>query len=76
LEIKAATDIQTAPALPINDYKNRLVKLIPLEIITAFVALKGLINGECEMVVSNCCLDRVSNSGYIESVVSPLSDPV
>jgi len=43
-EIKSAADIPVAPS-PINDYKDRLVKLIPTEIITAYVTLKGLING-------------------------------
>jgi hypothetical protein len=45
-EIKSAADI-TAPAPPetVNDYKDRLVKLIPTEIITAYVTLKGLIIG-------------------------------
>lgn len=47
-EIKAATDIGIAPPAPINDYKDRLVKLIPSEIITAYVTLKGLINGAGE----------------------------
>jgi small-conductance mechanosensitive channel len=31
-----------------NDYKDRLVKLIPTEIITAYVTLRGLINGAGE----------------------------
>jgi hypothetical protein len=42
-EIKSAADIPTPS--PVNDYKDRLVKLIPTEIITAYVTLKGLING-------------------------------
>ena len=38
--------IQDSPvAGSINDYKDRLVKLIPSEIITAYVTLKGLISG-------------------------------
>jgi uncharacterized membrane protein YdfJ with MMPL/SSD domain len=47
-EIKAATDIKVAPPSAINDYKDRLVKLIPSEIITAYVTLKGLISGAGE----------------------------
>ncbi|HVY76475.1 MAG TPA: hypothetical protein VG890_16710 [Puia sp.] len=44
-EIKSADDIRhaAAPADTVNDYKDRLVKLIPSEIITAYVTLKGLI---------------------------------
>lgn len=45
-EIKSAADLQApAPAYGVNDYKDRLVKLIPSEIITAYVTLKGLITG-------------------------------
>jgi hypothetical protein len=45
-EIKSAADIAiTTPPSSVNDYKDRLVKLIPSEIITAYVTLKGLING-------------------------------
>ncbi len=44
-EIKSATDIPVAPPTSINDYKDRLVKLIPSEIITAYITLKGLICG-------------------------------
>ena len=44
-EIKAVADIHPAPTSAVNDYKDRLVKLIPSEIITAYVTLKGLING-------------------------------
>jgi hypothetical protein len=40
-EIKAAADAQIPAPSPINDYKDRLVKLIPSEIITAYVTLKG-----------------------------------
>lgn len=29
-----------------NDYKDRLVKLIPSEIVTAYITLQGLISGE------------------------------
>jgi hypothetical protein len=47
-EIKAATDLPLAPGSAVNDYKDRLVKLIPSEIITAYVTLKGLINGAGE----------------------------
>jgi hypothetical protein len=47
-EIKAAADLPPAPAAAVNDYKDRLVKLIPSEIITAYVTLKGLINGAGE----------------------------
>ncbi len=37
--------VQDSPAAGvINDYKDRLVKLIPSEIITAYVTLKGLIS--------------------------------
>lgn len=42
-EIKSAADVPSAPS-PVNDYKDRLVKLIPSEIITAYVTLKGLIS--------------------------------
>ncbi len=43
-EIKSAADILLpAPAETVNDYKDRLVKLIPSEIITAYVTLRGLI---------------------------------
>jgi hypothetical protein len=47
-EIKSAADVHMPPPVPINDYKDRLVKLIPSEIITAYVTLKGLINGAGE----------------------------
>jgi uncharacterized membrane protein YdfJ with MMPL/SSD domain len=47
-EIKAASDLPPTPVSPVNDYKDRLVKLIPSEIITAYVTLKGLINGAGE----------------------------
>lgn len=45
-EIKSAADLPLPPpsqAQTVNDYKDRLVKLIPSEIITAYVTLKGLI---------------------------------
>jgi hypothetical protein len=42
-EIKSAADIQSAPPSVVNDYMDRLVKLIPSEIITAYVTIKGLI---------------------------------
>jgi hypothetical protein len=47
-EIKSAADAHIMPPVQINDYKDRLVKLIPSEIITAYVTLKGLINGAGE----------------------------
>jgi hypothetical protein len=47
-EIKSAADIPAPPPAQVNDYKDRLVKLIPSEIITAYVTLKGLINGAGE----------------------------
>jgi hypothetical protein len=43
-EIKSSADIPLpVPSGSVNDYKDRLVKLIPSEIITAYVTLKGLI---------------------------------
>ncbi len=47
-EIKAADDLHQVPGSAVNDYKDRLVKLIPSEIITAYVTLKGLITGAGE----------------------------
>jgi hypothetical protein len=47
-EIKSAADIPTPPPASVNDYKDRLVKLIPSEIITAYVTLKALISGAGE----------------------------
>jgi hypothetical protein len=45
-EIKSSADLPvTPPPSTVNDYKDRLVKLIPTEIITAYVTLKGLISG-------------------------------
>jgi len=45
-EIKSSTDTHLEPDLPtVNDYKDRLVKLIPTEIITAYVTIKGLVSG-------------------------------
>lgn len=46
-EIKSAKDIQAVlvPASNVNDFKDRLVKLIPSEIITAYVTIQGLIAG-------------------------------
>lgn len=45
-EIKSAADLGLRePSYGVNDYKDRLVKLIPSEIITAYVTLKGLITG-------------------------------
>jgi len=43
-EIKSMADV-TVPPSNVNDYKDRLVKLIPSEIITAYVTIKGLIMG-------------------------------
>jgi hypothetical protein len=43
-EIKSATDLPEVPPSGVNDYKDRLVKLIPSEIITAYVTIKGLIS--------------------------------
>jgi hypothetical protein len=47
-EIKSAADTPVPPPSQVNDYKDRLVKLIPSEIITAYVTLKALINGAGE----------------------------
>jgi len=47
-EIKSAADLPVPPPSQVNDYKDRLVKLIPSEIITAYVTLKALINGAGE----------------------------
>lgn len=47
-EIKSAADVPAPPPAQVNDYKDRLVKLIPSEIITAYVTLRGLINGAGE----------------------------
>ena len=45
-EIKSLADMPVSLPVPVvNDYKDRLVKLIPSEIITAYVTLKGLILG-------------------------------
>jgi|SRR5450432_1770205 hypothetical protein len=45
-EIKSSADTHLEPDLPtVNDYKDRLVKLIPTEIITAYVTIKGLVSG-------------------------------
>ena len=45
-EIKSSADVHLAPDLPtVNDYKDRLVKLIPTEIITAYVTIRGLVSG-------------------------------
>ncbi len=44
-EINSVADTPPPPPSSVNDYKDRLVKLIPSEIITAYVTLKGLING-------------------------------
>ena len=45
-EIKSASDIQAAEAaVPSeNNFKDRLVKLIPSEIVTAYVTIQGLIS--------------------------------
>jgi uncharacterized membrane protein YdfJ with MMPL/SSD domain len=47
-EIKSAADVPVPAPSQVNDYKDRLVKLIPSEIITAYVTLKALINGAGE----------------------------
>jgi hypothetical protein len=47
-EIKSVADVPIPPPSQVNDYKDRLVKLIPSEIITAYVTLKALINGAGE----------------------------
>ena len=47
-EIKSAADLPVPPPSQVNDYKDRLVKLIPSEIITAYVTVKALINGAGE----------------------------
>ena len=47
-EIKSVADQPIPPPSQVNDYKDRLVKLIPSEIITAYVTVKALINGAGE----------------------------
>ena len=52
-EIRSVADaIAMAPATPSNNdpntYKDRLVKLIPSEIVTAYITLQGLISGQDE----------------------------
>lgn len=44
-EIRAVSDVSTleTTAAPESDFKDRLVKLIPSEIVTAYVTIKGLI---------------------------------
>jgi hypothetical protein len=45
-EIKSPSDLHAqAPAPSVNDYKDRLVKLIPSEVVTAYATLRGLITG-------------------------------
>jgi hypothetical protein len=49
-EIRSASDTPTAkltlqPDDGVNSFKDRLVKLIPSEIITAYVTIQGLISG-------------------------------
>jgi hypothetical protein len=44
-EIKSPTDVLRSPQPAPTDYKDRLLKLIPTEIITAYVTLYGLVNG-------------------------------
>ncbi|MBS1756579.1 MAG: hypothetical protein JSU03_04825 [Bacteroidetes bacterium] len=48
-EIKSQQDIGTVTAVAAanapSDYKDRLVKLIPSEIVTAYITLQGLISG-------------------------------
>lgn len=45
-EIASVADVQNLQdsATPINDFKDRLVKLIPSEIVTAYITLQGLIS--------------------------------
>ena len=45
-EIKSAADIKIALPEPpsVNNFKDRLVKLIPSEIVTAYVTIQGLIS--------------------------------
>ena len=46
-QITSAADVQDPqqPTTTANDFKDRLVKLIPSEIITAYITLQGLISG-------------------------------
>jgi hypothetical protein len=47
-EIRSVADVKANVAPAINDpntYKDRLVKLIPSEIVTAYITLQGLISG-------------------------------
>lgn len=45
-QIASVADIQNQqhPAISTNDFKDRLVKLIPSEIVTAYITLQGLIS--------------------------------
>lgn len=48
-EIKSTADVSVfavAPPSPPSDFKDRLVKLIPSEIVTAYMTLQGLISGQ------------------------------
>ncbi|HET9057978.1 MAG TPA: hypothetical protein VFN30_14115 [Chitinophagaceae bacterium] len=48
-EIRSATDVSLTAATTTNEpneYKDRLVKLIPSEIVTAYITLQGLISGQ------------------------------
>ncbi|MBS1525603.1 MAG: hypothetical protein JST19_08135 [Bacteroidetes bacterium] len=45
--IRSLADVQRTPTVntTVDDYKDRLVKLIPSEIVTAYITILGLING-------------------------------
>lgn len=43
-EIRAAAQPLRTPEQDINDYKDRLVKLIPSEIVTAYLTFQGIIS--------------------------------
>lgn len=48
-EIKSvadATTVAAGPASQVSDFKDRLVKLIPSEIVTAYITLQGLISSQ------------------------------
>lgn len=42
-EIRSIVSAAAVPATPPNDFKDRLVKLIPSEIVTAYITILGLI---------------------------------
>jgi hypothetical protein len=46
-EIRSQQDVAAAPpgTISVSDFKDRLVKLIPSEIVTAYVTIYGLITG-------------------------------